>query len=455
MTANPSYLTSHHFNDGQLLAHRAAFIQTRGQILEDRQVNHLCNRPYCVQPSHLYSGTTQDNKDDSQIFSKDELLHAPFILLWPVGTNSDDAFLQRLLESDRYDGTEPWEPVEQPAQRPLEEFSCPKHDFAITMFGGESRICRICEVSEFQERMSDDLGTYSLIAEICSVSQVVTPIFEKITTSEFVGESHRETRRRAYHRSSQGSGRDSHELRNCGCDYCTHDRIAFRRAIQPLLTREESEILDICDRLEPQVTSVLQEASADMMEVWGKAVGLNDGQAQALREHHKDCSNTKAELMNASRGLERELGYLLYAMVEFNTREEMLEDQTFRLIMFGLSLSRVGKGDEKHISQTVLPAVAKTANRMVQAWESETEKLARPYRESKPELCQDIRDLIPILTKKKVLEHLRYEFLGRNSSTEQQPHPHSSCAASIVETGRVEPFPREFVEGIGYKPHKL
>ena len=323
----------------QELVHRAAFIQTRWYIPEDKQINHLCNRPYCVQPSHLYAGTTQDNKDDSRIFSKDELLHAPLILHWPEGTKSDDALLRRLLESNRYDGTEPWEPMEQPAQRPLQEFTCPQHDFAITMFGGHSRVCRICETSEFDERMIDELGTYSLIAEICPVSQMVTPIFEKITTSEFVGESHRETRSRAYRRSRQGSGRDSHDLRNCECDYCTQDRMALRAAIQPLLTRDESELLDICDRLEPRIIAALEEASADMMEVWARAMRLNEKQAQALREHHKDCINTKAELIRTSRALERGLGYLLYAMAKFSTREEMLKDQTFRLIMLGWSLA--------------------------------------------------------------------------------------------------------------------
>ena len=85
----------------QELAHRATFIQTRGQIPENRQVNHLCNRPYCVQPSHLYAGTIQDNKDDSQIFSKEELLHAPSIIHWPQGARTDDPLLQRLFESNR------------------------------------------------------------------------------------------------------------------------------------------------------------------------------------------------------------------------------------------------------------------------------------------------------------------------------------------------------------------
>lgn len=94
----------------QQLAHRVVFVQTRGQIPEDRQVNHLCNRPYCVQPSHLYAGTIQDNKDDSQIFSKDDLLHAPWIIHMSNRTKPDNPLLRRLLGSDRYKGAESWEP---------------------------------------------------------------------------------------------------------------------------------------------------------------------------------------------------------------------------------------------------------------------------------------------------------------------------------------------------------
>ena len=249
----------------QELAHRAVFVQTRGNIPKDKQVNHLCNRPYCIQPSHLYAGTSQDNRDDSQIFSKEELFHTPSILLWSNWANIEDPLLRRLLESNGNDETEPWEPVEQPAQKPLEEFTCPKHDFAITMPGGATRICRICEASEFDERESDEKGTYYLIAELCPVSQMVGPIFEKITASEFTGESHRSTRRRASHRTRQGFG--SHKLRDCGCDYCTQDRKAFRAAIQPLLTMEESELLDVCDRLQPEITTALEEASGHPLYV--------------------------------------------------------------------------------------------------------------------------------------------------------------------------------------------
>ena len=176
---------------------------------------------------------------------------------------------------------------------------------------------------------------------------------------------------------------------------------------------------------------------------------------QALRGHHKDCTNTSSELTKASRTLEGELGYLLYAMAEFSTRDEMLEDQIIRQFLFRWNLIRMRKEDEEHIRRIILPAADQTANRIALAWEKETGELMRPYLESKPELHQDIRWLAQALAKKQILEHLRHELLGRNSSGEQEPHPHSSCAASIMETGRVQPFPREFEEGMGYKSSEL
>ena len=436
----------------QELVHRAVFVQTRGHIPEDKQVNHLCNRPYCVQPSHLYAGTIQDNKDDSQIFTKDELLHAPWILLLSNAPSTDDPLLQRLVFSNRYDDAEPWDPVEQPAQKPLEEFSCPGHDFAITMFGGHSKICRICEVSESQEKEIDEQGAYSLIAEMCPVSQTVMPIFEKIVASEFVGETHREPRNRAYQRSWLGFGIGSHYIRNCSCDYCARDRMAFRSAVQPHLTREESELLDICDRLEPLIGTALEEASADIMRAWAKVLGLNDRQAEILRDHHKDCTNTRSELTRTSRTIEGNLGYLLYAICRFSTREEMVENSSFQQVMLRWSITQVRQRDEEHILGTILPTVEKIANRMTLSWDRETGEFAKLYVESKPKLYQDIAYLAEFLVAKQIMEYLRYELFGRNSFREQEPHPHSHCAASIVESGQVQPFPREFEKGMGYRP---
>ena len=45
-------------------AHRITYEMTRGSIPEDKNILHICNRRSCVQPSHLYAGTQQDNRDD-------------------------------------------------------------------------------------------------------------------------------------------------------------------------------------------------------------------------------------------------------------------------------------------------------------------------------------------------------------------------------------------------------
>ena len=158
----------------------------------------------------------------------------------------------------------------------------------------------------------------------------------------------------------------------------------------------------------PKITTALEEASAAMAEAWGRAVGLNHEQAQTLREHHKDCTNTKAALTRTSRTLESELAYLLYAMAEFSTREEMVKDQVFQQITFRWSLARVRRGDEGHIVRTILSAVEETANRITQAWERATDELTGPYVESKPELHQDIWPLTQLLPKPESTDSYRW-----------------------------------------------
>ncbi len=410
--------------DGQQeLAHRTVFIQTRGGIPEGMQVNHLCNRPHCVQPSHLYAGSKQDNRDDSCIFNDPGLINTPSAMYFPWHGEAKDPLARRLRQRDGYWDVEPWEPVEQPPQLPLEEFTCPGHDFAITMQGGDSRICRICEISEFDQERADGDGTWLLVAEICPASQTVDPILEKIGKSEFLGESHLETRQRAYRRERQSFWEGSHNLRNCGCPYCTQDRRTFREAVDPLLTREESDILDICDRMEPQVTDALHDASAAMMEAWARKQGMTDEQVLALREHIRGCPNSSSELTRTARTIESDLAYLLYALGRFQDREEILKDPGFEMVMLRWSSVSLRDEDEEDVFQTVLPAADETAERMGLGWEREADGLMRPHLEPKPELHQGVGFLTRLLAKKHIFELLRYEFLGRNSSTEQWPHP--------------------------------
>ena len=59
------------FPDQERLAHRQAFTQSR-RCPTDLNVLHLCHRPFCVQPSHLYDGSAKENSQDRQVRTSQE-----------------------------------------------------------------------------------------------------------------------------------------------------------------------------------------------------------------------------------------------------------------------------------------------------------------------------------------------------------------------------------------------
>ena len=105
--------------DGErFLVHRAVYKQTRGEIPSGKQINHLCDRPYCFQPNHLYAGTARDNADDARLFRSSDA-----ITDWEIAQfgqhGKESSLRQRLRETDRYDSSATWDPIEHPPQRHL------------------------------------------------------------------------------------------------------------------------------------------------------------------------------------------------------------------------------------------------------------------------------------------------------------------------------------------------
>ena len=60
------------FPDREQLAHRQAFTQSRKHPPK-RSVLHLCHRPFCIQPSHIYDGSAKQNSEDRRIRTSEGL----------------------------------------------------------------------------------------------------------------------------------------------------------------------------------------------------------------------------------------------------------------------------------------------------------------------------------------------------------------------------------------------
>ena len=99
------------FLEREQLAHRQAFTQSRGQQPK-RNVLHLCHRPFCIQPSHLYDGSAKQNSDDRRIRTserfyldlftqKSEIVRSVARYLWPSPqTNPQEPLLTTPVEHE-------------------------------------------------------------------------------------------------------------------------------------------------------------------------------------------------------------------------------------------------------------------------------------------------------------------------------------------------------------------
>ncbi len=48
----------------QIYAHRLSYLIHKGPLPEGKHICHTCDNPKCVNPDHLFVGTSQDNHDD-------------------------------------------------------------------------------------------------------------------------------------------------------------------------------------------------------------------------------------------------------------------------------------------------------------------------------------------------------------------------------------------------------
>ena len=145
-----------HVNGRAKLAHRVAYEQANKVLHGDSQVLHLCHRPYCIQPAHLYLGTTAQNVEDRE--AREGKMDPD--ILGPMPPGGIPALAEKvrksgrvLLEyvSHRYEESNHsadtiWpDPEEAPKQLklgPPSATECPGHRFRIP--AGHAKLCTIC-----------------------------------------------------------------------------------------------------------------------------------------------------------------------------------------------------------------------------------------------------------------------------------------------------------------------
>lgn len=113
--------------------HVMTFEATRANRDTDLNVLHLCHRPFCVQPSHLYEGDSRQNIEDSKALRSEMNMYQSF--------KAQDHRFRKAIEALEWPVPEA-EGITVGFSTALE---CP-HDFIVS--AGDINLCRNCMESE-------------------------------------------------------------------------------------------------------------------------------------------------------------------------------------------------------------------------------------------------------------------------------------------------------------------
>ena len=432
-------------------AHRAAYQQTRGSIPDGKQINHLCDRTYCFQPSHLYAGDRQDNSDDGTMFRNNEMTD-PWAKANYFEFKTEDPLTNRLRKTKRYDDTEPWMPVEQPVQPRLEPFRCDEHDFAVRMPGSTEQICRICETTAMTEEIKTGHAPGFIIAELWPISQAATEIFNQFWQSDINKEEFEQRLRDATARTGFFITRGRHSIQSCQCYLCKNDRSIFWAAVQPNLTMELRTAISICNKLRPTIQRSISETMAIAMKQLAEENQLDPDQQAILLAHTKACCDDY-EFKQTATTTERIIGAATHCLMARTPTDEIMQQEWAKHIRLELNTIRIYNNEDTHYVEKIGAQARRQADQLIEQWVSQIRPLASE-KHLEEESTQIAATLTGMSLTLNLFELIRYQVKGHNSSTSTFPSPHDGCIKTIKETGKWTPQPpmQPFKEGGGYNP---
>ena len=418
------------------LAHRVAYAKAVGGISSEQQINHLCDRSYCVQPAHLYAGNHQDNADDACLFAWDSMVSPVDQILFAPDAEYDDILLQRLQASERFDFVQLWEPPTQPTQTSLDEFECPGHNFAIRA-GKGARVCRICERLEDEEEHSWKYHIAAIGKQIYPVSQLIDSVLNKFVSLELGQDNWRGWRVKCCYRASILVMGEDHVLRNCGCHFCVSDRKTFREKLEPSLTAEEPVIFDICDRMEPLIRRQIRQMRRDVF-TWVFPVvecDFTEGQKEKLLDHLDGCTNTVNEVRSAAHQAERLLGYFLHAVLTYDSLAEFYKhDRMYRYSM----TNRVPLPNDPDVRGLCISSATAIGENIFGHLDSAVADFEHLRETMSPGDAQELRSVTQSLLNTVLCDVVTHDLFGRTSHSKVYPHPHQFCVEQVLHPRPVE-----------------
>ena len=433
------------------MVHRLAFIQAGGTIPENMQINHLCDRPYCLQPGHLYAGTRKENAKDRAAFRKG--LH-PFIAgialsnYHEIAEEGDpyrkwfrnDPDAQEMLASNRWRLRDPWPTPEPVIQAAMDQFQCPGHDFAIPngMQWGTNkegnRFCRICDEGELFAGEGEKIGYSWFLKEVCPASQMVDSIYDKAIALPLAGPDYADWRAKIHSRSAHLGG--NHKLRYCKCHFCTADRNLFNQMLQPKLANHDRDLITKCQQVRERVRKILRASGQEAVARWTVRVEdqvgleLTSHQRQDLNDHWANCHEAERQLDSTADTIEKITAAVISAGRKGKAAEELIKDPMLQLLTIETRYSKEHKYHWNRITRL-------TQKTLKALWAVLQETIADvlPVSEDREQtkvrwlLCSLVDYRLTVAT----LDFLGYQCAGAGLSQQVRPHPHAYCLDKVLK----------------------
>ena len=280
------------------------------------------------------------------------------------------------------------------------------------------KTCRICGASELAESFTNGFDIIGIAGEIYPVTQKIDKLLNAVGQTELARHEHKSWREAVSSRCGvlqfPRNGDEEHlPLRYCECPPCRQDRTTFRESLQPLLTPFESDVLDVCDRMEPVIRTAVDQARKNALATTTETDGWTDARIESLQEHVSSCVNVTFEERQTCRMIEGALGFALYALR--GTLRSLEDSAAFKYGILPFIVRSIHSIEERH--GTLFDEVRRATESIIDTWSSEIREARERHTANDEEIVSHVFEVARLYVMTSVLEQLKLDCFSSNIST--------------------------------------